>query len=80
MRDQAAFLSLPAAPYEACEIVGTRVSSLSLVRYRGNDYSVPTAYGYREVLVKGFVDAVLMGLGINGTENRFKPTFFPEVA
>ena len=60
VRDQAAFLSLPAAPYEACEIVGTRVSSLSLVRYRGNDYSVPTAYGYREVLVKGFVDAVLI--------------------
>ena len=26
------------------------VSSLSLVRYRGNDYSVPTAYGHREVL------------------------------
>jgi hypothetical protein len=33
---------------------------LSLVRYRGNDYLVPTAYGYREVLVKGFVDAVLI--------------------
>ena len=28
-----------------------RVSSLSLVRYRTNDYSVPTEYGHRDVLV-----------------------------
>ena len=42
-RDQAALLPLPAAPYEACDIRGARVSSLSLVRYRGNDYSVPVA-------------------------------------
>jgi transposase len=63
VRDQAAFLPLPAVPYEACEIVATRVSSLSLVRYRGNDYSVPTAYGHREVIVKGAVDAVLIHCG-----------------
>src|SRR5271156_945909 len=44
-RDRAALLPLPAAPYEACEKVAARVSSLSLVRYRGNDYSVPTEYG-----------------------------------
>ena len=37
VRDQAAFLPLPATPYEACEKKTTRVSSLSLVRYRGND-------------------------------------------
>jgi hypothetical protein len=36
---------------------------LSLVRYRGNDYSVPTAYGHREVVVKGYVDAVLIHCG-----------------
>jgi len=41
-RDHAAMLPLPAAPYEACEKIAARVSSLSLVRYRGNDYSVPT--------------------------------------
>ena len=28
----------------------------ALVRYRLNDYSVPTAYGFHDVLVKGFVD------------------------
>jgi hypothetical protein len=30
------------------------------VRYRGNDYSVPTAYGYREVLVRGYVHGVVI--------------------
>jgi transposase len=43
-RDRAALLPLPAAPYEACEKISARVSSLSLVRYRSNDYSVPTEY------------------------------------
>lgn len=28
--------------------------------YRLNDYSVPTAYGFRDVLVKGFVDQVVI--------------------
>jgi hypothetical protein len=51
-RDRAAFLPLPSSPYEACEKVATRVSSLALVRYRTNDYSVPTRYGHRDVLVK----------------------------
>jgi len=62
-RDQAAFLSLPQVPYEACHKVATRVSSLSLVRYRTNDYSVPTRYGHREVLVKADVDYVTICLG-----------------
>ena len=59
-RDHAAMLPLPATPYEACEKVSTRVTSLSLVRYRGNDYSVPTPYGHREVLVKGYVHEVVI--------------------
>ena len=54
-RDRAAMLPLPAAPYDACEKVTARVSSISLVRYRTNDYSVPTRYGHRQVLVKGYV-------------------------
>jgi hypothetical protein len=40
--DVAAFVPLPPAPYDACHKVATRVSSLSLVRYRNNNYSVPT--------------------------------------
>jgi transposase len=62
-RDRAAFLPLPATPYEACEKRAARVSSLSLVRYRGNDYSVPTAYGHREVLVRGYVHEVVIACG-----------------
>jgi len=56
--DRAAFMPLPASPYDACHKVATRVSSLSLVRYRNNDYSVPTRYGHQEVLAKGYVDRV----------------------
>ena len=56
--DRAAFMPLPASPYDACHKVATRVSSLSLVRYRNNDYSVPTRYGHMEVLAKGYVDRV----------------------
>ena len=62
-RDRAALLPLPAAPYEACEKITTRVSSLSLVRYRSNDYSVPTEYGHRQVLVKGYVHQVVIVCG-----------------
>ena len=58
VRDREALLPLPATPYDACEKRAAWVSSLSLVRYRGNDYSVPTAYGHREVLVRGYVHEV----------------------
>jgi hypothetical protein len=63
MRDRAALLALPATPYEACEKKVARVSSLSLVRYRSNDYSVPTAYGHREVLVRGYIHEVVIACG-----------------
>jgi transposase len=59
-RDRAAMLPLPATPYEACDKVSARVSSLSLVRYRTNDYSVPTEYGHRQVWVKGYVHEVVI--------------------
>ena len=62
-RDLEALLPLPAAAYEACDQQASRVSSLSLVRYRTNDYSVPVAYGHREVLVKGYVDEVVISCG-----------------
>ena len=52
---------LPAAPFEACDLRSGQVTSTSVVRYRGNDYSVPVAFGHREVWVKGFVDRVVIG-------------------
>lgn len=61
--DQAAFMSLPAVPFEACEEVSTKVSSQSLVRYRTNDYSVPTDYAYQTVRVRAYVDRVVIACG-----------------
>ena len=62
-RDLDALLPLPPVAYDACEKQAGRVSSLSLVRYKTNDYSVPVAYGYRDVLVRGYVDAVVISCG-----------------
>ena len=59
-RDLDALLPLPAVPYDACDKQASRVSSLSLVRYRTNDYSAPVAYGHRDVLVKGYVNEVVI--------------------
>ncbi len=56
-------MPLPAAPFDACDKLGTRVNSLSLVRYRTNDYSVPVAYGHQEVWVRGYVHEVIIGCG-----------------
>ena len=62
-RDLDALMPLPAVPYDACDKQASRVSSLSLVRYRTNDYSVPVAYGHRDVLVRGYVDEVVISCG-----------------
>ena len=62
-RDLEALLPLPPVAYDACEKQAGRVSSLSLVRYRTNDYSAPVAYGHRDVLVKGYVDRVVISCG-----------------
>ena len=62
-RDLEALLPPPAAAYDACEKQAGRVSSLSLLRYRTNDYSAPVAYGHRNVLVRGYVDRVVISCG-----------------
>ena len=62
-RDLETLQPLPAVAYEACDKQAGRVSSLSLVRYRTNDYSVPVAYGHRDVLVRGYVDQVVISCG-----------------
>jgi hypothetical protein len=48
---------------EAYEKLTAQVSSQSLVRYKTNDYSAPTAYGHRDVLVKGYVHEVVIACG-----------------
>jgi len=62
-RDLTAFTKPLPPPYDACEKLVTRVSSLSLVRYRRNDYSVPTTYGHRDVVVRGYVHEVAISCG-----------------
>ncbi len=49
----AALMPLPVKPYDDSHKQNSRVSSQALVRYRTNDYSVPTQYGHQAVLVKG---------------------------
>jgi len=61
MRDLDALMVLPATPYDACEKVSTRATSISMVRYRNNDYSMPVAYAHHEVQVRGYVHEVVIG-------------------
>jgi len=56
--EQLAFLPLPYAPFEACRAQPGRVNSELLVRFDNNDYSVPRAYAYQDVVVKGDPDQV----------------------
>ena len=62
-RDMAAMADLPVAPFDACDQATGRVSSQALVRYKTNDYSVPVAFGHRDVWIRGYVDAVVIGSG-----------------
>ncbi|MDR6265601.1 hypothetical protein GGE09_002609 [Roseobacter sp. N2S] len=61
--DTEVLMGLPVAEYEACDHVSTRATSISMVRYRGNDYSVPVAYAHHDVHMRGFVHEVIIGCG-----------------
>ncbi len=61
--DRAAFMDLPPTPFEACHKRSGRASSLSLVRYRNTDYSVPVAYAHRDVVVRAYVDEEVIEAG-----------------
>ena len=63
VRDLEAMAELPVAPFDACDQAAGRVSSQALVRYKTNDYSVPVAYGHRDVWLRGYVDRVVIGCG-----------------
>jgi hypothetical protein len=52
------FIDLPDAPFDACRIKSTTASSLSLVRFDRNDYSVPVRYAHYQAVVKGYIDRV----------------------
>jgi transposase len=59
--DRAAFLPLPAAAFDACRKRSTAADSLSLVRFDDNDSSVPVRYAHHPVVVRAYVDRVVIG-------------------
>jgi transposase len=61
--DRSAFMDLPGGTYEACARRSGQANSQALVRYRLCDYSVPTEYAHRQVLIKGYVDKVSICIG-----------------
>lgn len=58
--DKAHFRPLPATAFDGCIKQATRATSLSLVRYDTNDYSVPSEYAHHPVLVKGYTERVII--------------------
>jgi transposase len=58
--DQTAFLPLPPSRFDACRKRSTRANSLSLVRFDRNDYSVPSRYAHHPIVMKGYVDRVIL--------------------
>jgi transposase len=58
--DRAAFLPLPAAPFDACRKGSTTANSLSLVRFDDNDYSVPVRYAHHPIVVRAYADRIVL--------------------
>jgi transposase len=56
--DRQAFRPLPVVPFEASRKESRISSSLSLVRFDDNDYSVPVAYAHHTVTLKGSCEEV----------------------
>jgi transposase len=61
--ERAAMLPRPAEAFVAARVEQPRADSLSLVRFDGNDYSVPTAYAHHGVIAVGTVDTVRIAVG-----------------
>ena len=58
--ERAVLLPLPATAFEACRRQSTAASSLSLVRFDDNDYSVPVAFAHHPIVAKGTCDEVIL--------------------
>ena len=63
MRDLDALMERPATPYDPCEQVSSWANSVSMVRYRNNDYSVPVAQAHHQVRIRGYVHEVVIASG-----------------
>lgn len=56
--DRRAMLPLPLNPFEARRVEPCQASSLSLVRFDCNDYSVPTQYAHQAMMAIGGIEKV----------------------
>jgi transposase len=56
--DRRAMLPIPERSFEPRRIVQARSTSLSLVRFDRNNYSVPTAFAHHELTVQGGIEEV----------------------
>lgn len=61
--ERSAMLPLPTERFEAHRVEKVSANSLSLVRFDGNDYSVPTKYAHHPVTAIGTVDEVRLVVG-----------------
>jgi transposase len=57
-QERSTLLAPPEAPFPACRVASTRVTSLSLVCFDTNDYSVPVEHAHRRVTVRAGVDTI----------------------
>jgi len=57
-REQAAALPLPAQPFDACIVRPAKVDKYQTVQFDTNRYSVPRAYAFGTVSIKGYVDHI----------------------
>jgi hypothetical protein len=58
--ERAAMLAVPVSAFEACRRQSTAASSLSLVRFDDNDYSVPVDFAQHPIVVKGSCREVIL--------------------
>ena len=56
--DRQAMLPIPDSRFEARRVKNAKANSLSLIRFDRNDYSVPTRYAHRELILVGSLDRV----------------------
>jgi transposase len=58
--EQGSLLALPAGRFEAARKQSTTASSISLVRFDSNDYSVPVAFAHHPIVAKGYCEEVVL--------------------
>jgi len=57
-RDRAAAMPLPTYPFDPCVRQNAQVDKYQTVRFDNVRYSVPRAYAFRKVTIKGYVDHI----------------------